>query len=60
MIRKIALSEHRRSDKTGRYHLGDAKSGRDGVPPPSAAGDGTPALPFARCFAITSVVKGGA
>ena len=31
-----------------------AKPGRDGVPSPSAAGGGTPALPFPRGFAIAS------
>ena len=31
-----------------------AKQGRDGVPPPSAAGDGTPALPERRGFSTVS------
>ena len=34
-----------------------AKPGRDGVPSPSAAGGGTPALPFPRGFAIASAEK---
>ena len=33
-----------------------AKSGRDGVPPPSAAGDGTPALPERQGFATVSII----
>ena len=36
-----------------------AKPGRDGVPPPSAAGDGTPTLPFPQVFAIASIVYRG-
>ena len=32
------------------------KNGRDGVPPPSAAGDGTPALPECRGFAAASTI----
>ena len=35
-----------------------AKPGRDGVPPPSAAGDGTPALPGGREFATASQFTG--